>query len=462
MRQKYPRLSPPHLVILSFAGIVAGGAVVLALPLSAKAQKLAWEDALFLATSAVCVTGLSPVDPGSVLSFFGQVTLLALIQVGGLGYMTISAFAAILIRRRLSVTHRLSIEIMLGELVEAWRLLRYTFAFTFTTESLGAVLLFLALGRYELSLSERLWFSVFHSVSAFCNAGLDVFGLVGVKRGWAGSLQPFAHDPFIVLTIASLFMLGGLGFPVIVEIFDKIKDRTRDRKKVRWSIHTRTVFLVNFVLWFGGAILIWLFEFNNPLTLKNQPLPIQAMSAFFQSATARTAGFSTVPTGSLTAASLWLLCLWMFIGASPGGTGGGIKTTTIAVLAAATLSGVRMDEQVVLFRRAIPPERFSKAVTFALLAVNTVGIATLLLCITEKNLMSTVPYGTLSLFFEATSAFGTVGLSTGVTPLLSVYGKLILVATMFIGRVGLLTLLIAIVGRKSKQIRYPHEEILVG
>lgn len=457
MRQKYLRLSPPHFVILSFAGIVAGGAVLLALPLSAKAQKLAWEDALFLATSAVCVTGLSPVDPGSVLSFFGQVTLLTLIQVGGLGYMTISAFAAILIRRRLSVTHRLSIEIMLGELVEAWRLLRYTFAFTFATESLGAVLLFLALGRYELSFSERLWFSVFHSVSAFCNAGLDVFGLVGVKRGWAGSLQPFAHDPFIVLTIASLFMLGGLGFPVIVEIADRIRS-----KKVRWSIHARAVFLVNFVLWFGGAILIWLFEFNNPSTLKNQPLPIQAMSAFFQSATARTAGFSTVPTGSLTAASLWLLCLWMFIGASPGGTGGGIKTTTIAVLAAATLSGVRMDEQVVLFRRAIPPERLSKAVTFALLAVNTVGIATLLLCITERNLLSSVPYGPLSLFFEATSAFGTVGLSTGVTPLLSVYGKLILVATMFIGRVGLLTLLIAIVGRKSEPIRYPHEEILVG
>ncbi|MGQ9462721.1 MAG: TrkH family potassium uptake protein [Candidatus Fervidibacter sp.] len=457
MRQKYLRLSPPHLVILSFAGVIAGGAVLLALPLSAKAQKLAWEDALFLATSAVCVTGLSPVDPGRVLSFFGQVILLTLIQVGGLGYMTISAFAAILIRRRLSVTHRLSIEIMFGELVEAWNLLRHTLLFTFMAEALGALLLFLAFGQYGLSFGERLWFSLFHSVSAFCNAGLDVFGLVGSERRWASSLQPFAHDPFIVLTINFLFILGGLGFPVIVEIVDKIKG-----KRMRWSVHTRTVFIVNLALWFGGAVLIWLFEFNNPETLEKQTLPVQLMSAFFQSATARTAGFSTVPTGSLTAASLWLLCLWMFIGASPGGTGGGIKTTTVAVLAAATLSGVRMDEQVVLFRRAIPPERLSKAVTFALLATNTVGIAALLLCVTEKNLLVSVPYGPLSLLFEATSAFGTVGLSTGVTPLLSVYGKLILVATMFIGRVGLLTLLITIIGRKSEPVRYPHEEILVG
>lgn len=458
MRQKPLSLSPSHLVVLSFAGVIGAGALLLALPLSAQSQRLAWVDALFLATSAVCVTGLSPIDPGSVLSPLGQVVLLVLIQVGGLGYMTLSAFAAMLIHRRLSVMQRLSVEIMLGELVEAWRLLRYAITSTFAVELLGTLLLFLAFGRYNLPFGERLWFAIFHSVSAFCNAGLDVFGLVGKERGWGSSLQPFAHDPFVVLTIAGLFILGGLGFPVIVEVSDRIRG-----KKPRWSVHTRVVLTVNLILWFGGAFLIWLFESRNPTTLGNQPLQVQLMSAFFQSATARTAGFSTVPTGALTAASLWLLCLWMFIGASPGGTGGGVKTTTVAVLAAATLSTVKMREQVVLFRRSVPPERLAKAVAFALLAINTIGAATLLLCVTERNLLAQgIPHGPLSLFFEAVSAFGTVGLSTGVTPLLSVWGKLILIATMFVGRIGLLTLLIAIAGRRVEHIRYPYEEILVG
>ncbi len=458
MKQKQWTLSPSHLVILSFAGVIVIGALLLALPISSQVGRLAWEDALFLATSAVCVTGLSPVDPGSTLSLLGQVILLALIQIGGLGYMTISAFAAMLIRRRLSVTQKLSVEIMLGELVEAWRLLRYTVTLTFTSELAGTALLFWAFGKYNLPFGERLWFSIFHSISAFCNAGFDVFGLVGKERNWAGSLQPFAHDPFVVLPIAALLMLGGIGFPVVVEIADRLRGR-----KLRWSVHARVVLSTNLILWMGGTILIWLFEFHNPETIGNQTLPVQIMSAFFQSATARTAGFSTIPTGSLTAASLWLLCLWMFIGASPGGTGGGVKTTTAAVLAAATWSSIRMREQVVLFHRSVPPERLAKAVAFTLLAVNTIGAATLLLCVTEKNLLvQGVPHGPLSLLFEAVSAFGTVGLSTGVTPLLSVWGKLILVATMFVGRIGLLTLLIAIAGRRVEHVRYPHEEILVG
>ncbi|MCS7187486.1 MAG: hypothetical protein N3B10_07420 [Armatimonadetes bacterium] len=458
MKQKRWTLSPSHLVILSFAGVIAAGALLLALPISSETGRLAWEDALFLATSAVCVTGLSPVDPGSTLSLLGQIILLALIQVGGLGYMTLSAFAAMLIRHRLSVTQKVSVEIMLGELVEAWRLLRYTITLTFTSELIGTGVLFWAFGKYDLPFGERLWFAIFHSVSAFCNAGLDVFGLIGKERNWAGSLQPFAHDPSVVLTIAGLLMLGGLGFPVIVEIADHLRG-----KKRRWSVHARVVLIANLFLWVVGAILIWLFEFRNPETIGKQTLPVQMMSAFFQSATARTAGFSTIPTGSLTAASLWLLCLWMFIGASPGGTGGGIKTTTATVLAAATWSTVRMKEQVVLFYRSVPPERLAKAVAFTLLAVNTIGAATLLLCVTESHLLAQgIPYGPLSLFFEAVSAFGTVGLSTGVTPLLSVWGKLILIATMFVGRIGLLTLLIAIAGRKVEHVRYPHEEILVG
>jgi len=458
MKWKQRGFSPSHLVILSFAGVIAVGTLLLALPISSETGRLAWVDALFLATSATCVTGLTPIDPGSTLSIIGQVVLLALIQIGGLGYMTLSSFTAMLTRHRLSVTQKLGVAIMLGELVEAWRLLRYTIALTFASELIGAIVLFWAFGKYDLLFVERMWFAIFHSVSAFCNAGLDVFGLVGKERGWAGSLQPFAHDPSVVLTIAGLLMLGGLGFPVVVEISDRLR-----RRRTRWSIHARVVFCANLILWVGGAILIWLFEFRNQETIGQQALPVQMMSSFFQSATARTAGFSTIPTGSLTAASLWLLCLLMFIGASPGGTGGGIKTTTVTVLAAATWSSVRMREQVVLFHRSVPPERLAKAIAFTLLAINTVGIATLLLCVTEKNLLAQgIPHGPLSLFFEVVSAFGTVGLSTGVTPLLSLWGKLILVATMFVGRIGLLTLLIAIAGRRVEHVRYPQEEILVG
>ncbi len=456
--QKYRWFSPAHLVIISFATVIAVGALLLSLPISVVEQRLSWVDALFLSTSAVCVTGLTPVDPGSTLSLFGQIILLALIQVGGLGYMTISAFVAMLVHHRLSVTQRMSVEIMLGELVEAWRLLRYAIVFTLAIELIGASVLFWALGRYDLDFGERVWFAIFHSVSAFCNAGLDVFGLVGKERGWEGSLMPFSHDPSVVLTIALLLMLGGLGFPVIVEIADRIRKR-----RIRWSIHARTVLFANIVLWFGGALLIWFFEFRNTETIGAQPLPFQMMNAFFQSATARTAGFSTVPTGSLTAASLWLLCLLMFIGASPGGTGGGVKTTTAAVLVASTWSGVRASEQVVLFKRSVPPERLSKAVALTLIAVNFVGAATLLLCATEANLLErNVPKGPLSLLFEAVSAFGTVGLSTGITPLLSVAGKLILIMTMFAGRIGMLTLLVAIARRKVESVRYPQEEILIG
>ncbi len=452
-------LSPAHLVILSFALVIVFGTLLLLLPISAAGQRVSWVDSLFMSTSAVCVTGLTTVDPGSTFSLLGQVFLLLLIQVGGLGYMTISTFIGMLIRHRLSVTQRMTVELMLGELVEAWRLLRYAIAFTFATEFTGFVILFLAFGRYNLGFWERLWFSIFHSVSAFCNAGLDVFGLVGKERGWAGSLLPFSHDPFVVLIVAALLILGGLGFPVIVEIVDHIVRRRR----LRWSIHARTVLTANLILWFGGAILIWLFDFRNPETLGAQPLPTQMMNAFFQSATARTAGFSSLPTGLLTAASLWLLCLLMFIGASPSGTGGGIKTTTVAILVASTWSGIRAKEQVVLFKRSIPAEKLSNAVALTLIAANLVGAATLFLCVTEKVLLERgVPYGPLSLLFEAVSAFGTVGLSTGITPSLSVAGKLILVMTMFFGRVGMLTLLTAIAGRKVEPIRYPQEEILVG
>ncbi len=457
MRKRW-ELSPSHLVIVSFAVLIAVGTVFLALPFSAQGQPLNWVDALFLATSAVCVTGLTPVDPGSTLSSFGQVVLLLLIQIGGLGYMSLSALVALFLRRRLSVTERLTLEVMWGELVEVWRLLRYAVLFTFGVEVVGALLLFLAFHRYDFSPVVRAWFAVFHSVSAFCNAGLDVFGLVGQERGWAGSLQPFATDPLVVLTIAVLLMLGGIGFPVVTEIADHLR-----RRRVRWSIHARAVFLVNSIMWFGGMGLLWLFEHGNPNTFGNQPLAMQWLSAFFLSATARTAGFSAVPIDALSAASLWLLCLWMFVGASPAGTGGGIKTTTVAVLAATAFSSLRGREQTVLFKRSIPPDQFQKAALIAVVGANLVGTVTLLLCATEARLLEQdAPYGALSLLFEAVSAFGTVGLSTGVTPRLSPWGKLILVATMFIGRIGLLTLLVAIAGKRVEPARYPSEGVLVG
>ncbi len=460
-------MTPAQLVVVSFALVIGTGAVLLMAPF-AQTRHLDPVDALFLATSAVCVTGLSPIDPGSTLSFWGQLILLGLIQLGGLGYMTISTFLAMVLNYRLSVLQRLTVEIMMGELVETWRLVRYAVVFTALAELLGALLLFFAFGRYELPLPVRAWFALFHSVSAFCNAGLDVFGLIGQERGWGGSLQPFATDPFVVLTIALLLMLGGIGFPVVVEVVDHLRQFRRrwtqePSPPLLWSVHARTVFMVNGCLWLGGMVFLWLFEHNNPRTIAHQPFANQLLSCFFQSATARTAGFSTVPIGELTAASLWLLCLWMFVGASPAGTGGGIKTTTLAVLVATAWSGLKARDQVVLFKRSIPPEQLAKATLFAFLAANVVGVTTFVLCLTEGRLLEQgIPYGGFSLLFEAVSAFGTVGLSTGITSALSVAGKLALIVTMFVGRVGLLTLLFAIVGQRSVLIRYPRGDILIG
>lgn len=452
------RWRPAIATLASFAVLIAVGAGVLWLPVSAAQKPLAFVDALFLATSAVCVTGLTPVDPGRDLSAFGQGVLLLLLQLGGLGYMTVAAFVAIALQQRLSAEQRAAVEILHGARWDTRQLVRHVVGFTFVAEILGALALFAALERYGLPWSTQLWFAVFHSVSAFCNAGLDVFGAVAFERGWESSLQPFAHDPLVLLPIAALIITGGLGFWVIVEIADRIR-----RRRFRWSVHLRIVFAVNVLLWVGGALLLWLFEASNPATLGRQPLPLQILNAFFHAVTARTAGFASLPIGKMTAASLWLLSLLMFIGASPGGTGGGIKTTTAAVLAATAWAGALGYEQVVLFRRSVPNEQLAKAMALTLLAAHMVGGTTLLLCLTEQALLhSEAPYAFLSLLFEATSAFGTVGLSTGITPTLSEWGKLILVVTMFFGRVGLLTVIVAFAGRPLRTVRYAREELLVG
>ncbi len=450
--------SPAGLTVLFFAALIGFGMVTLQLPVATRTP-LSWVDALFLAASAVCVTGLTPVDPGRVLSPFGQILLLVLIQVGGIGYMSVAAFAAIILKRRLNAQQRMALGIFYGDLVDVRQLLRHVLIFSLLAESLGTIALFLALQRYDLPWSLCLWFALFHSVSAFCNAGLDVFGWVGAERGWGSSLQPFAHDPFLLLPLTCLIIAGGLGFLVIVEITDRFRQR-----RFRWSVHLRVVLLTNAALWLGGTIFLWLFEQGNPETLGRQPMAVQWLSAFFHAVTARTAGFSSVPIGAMNAASLWSLCLLMFIGASPGGTGGGIKTTTAALLAAAAWSGALGYEQVVLLRRSVPSAQLAKAMALTLFAAHTVGIATLLLCLTERHILhdATASHAFLSLLFEAVSAFGTVGLSTGITPSLTTWGKLILVATMFVGRVGLLTVLVVLTGRPPRTAHYAHEEVLVG
>ncbi|GBC99368.1 Ktr system potassium uptake protein B [bacterium HR17] len=452
------RWRPAVGTLASFAALIAVGTVVLWLPVSAAREPLAFVDALFLATSAVCVTGLTPIDPGRDLSPLGQGFLLLLIQLGGLGYMTVAAFVAVALRRRLSAEQRAIVGLLHGDWWDARQIVRHVIGFTFLAEALGALALFIALDRYELPWTTQLWFSVFHSVSAFCNAGLDVFGAVGAERGWGGSLQPFARDPLVLLPIAALIGAGGLGFLVVAEIADRVRQR-----RFRWSVHLRVVVTVNAILWCGGALLLWLFEASNLATLGQQPLPVQILNAFFHAVAARTAGFAAVPIGEMTATSLWLLCLLMFIGASPGGTGGGIKTTTAAVLAAAAWAGAVGYDQVVLFRRSVPNEQLAKALALTLLAAHTVGGTTLLLCLTEQALLqSNTPYTFLDLLFEAVSAFGTVGLSTGVTPALSGWGKLLLVATMFVGRIGLLTVIVAVAGRPTRTVRFAREEVLIG
>ena len=443
-------LSPSQSLALSFLGIIAVGALLLALPFSAAAGRhIAVIDALYLAVSAVCVTGLAAVDLTSDLSGFGQVVVLLLVQAGGLGYMTVSTVLVAALGRTVTMQERIALQeglnaqTMDGLVRFAGTVLRMTLVFELT----GAVILGLWWAP-TLGIGTGLWYGLFHAVSAFNNAGFSL---------WRDNLMSFRGDVVVNLVITALIIAGGLGFFVWAELLSR-------RQSIKISVHTRLVLVASAALLAGGTLVFLALEWNNPLTLGPLPFGEKVLAAWFQSVSPRSAGFNTLHIGAMTVPSLFVMMGLMFIGASPGSTGGGVKTSTFAITLAALWSTVRGEDETVLFKRRLAPELVAKAFFVSLIAFVTLNVvAWLLLLLEGRELLATL--------FETTSAFATAGMSMGehgspvsLSSTFSAPGKFLIMLMMFIGRLGPLTLAVAVARRQAVQpkIRYPEGKILVG
>lgn len=434
----------PLYFLLGYLGVIFLGMLLLMLPISAQdGQITGMPDALFTATSAVCVTGLSPVVTAEHWTLFGQIVIILLIQIGGLGIMTFVAIFGLLTNQRFSIADRKRFmeEKNQNELTGMVRLIKFIILATFVLEGVGAF--FLAL-RFvpQFGVIKGLWFSVFHAISAFCNAGFDLLG--------PESLTAYQHDPLVLLTIATLIILAGIGYTVYLDLW-------RMRKGDRLHLHSKIVLSSTAILLLGGTVLIFLMEANNPQTMGALSLPEKGLNAFFQSVTTRTAGFCTFAQDKMTQASGLGSIFLMFIGGSPAGTAGGLKTTTMVALLLGLASALRSSRDVSVFRRTIAQEVVHNA--FVLFALATIWniLVLFFLSITEKA----IPLG--GLLFETISAFGTVGLTQNVTPQLSVTGKMLIALTMLYGKLGPLTLLHALIPKARVQNnRLAEEHLLVG
>ncbi|WHY84237.1 TrkH family potassium uptake protein [Neobacillus novalis] len=445
MQRKKYYLDPPKILVLGFAAIILLGCLLLTLPVSTvNGHGLSFLNALFTATSATCVTGLVVVDTGTAFTLFGQLVILFMIQIGGLGFMTFATLFAFLLGKRISLKERILLQESLNNLSMEGivRLARRILIFTAVIEFVGAVILAIRFS-YEMPLGKAIYFGIFHSVSNFNNAGFDLIGHFQ-------SLTTYVDDPTVVLTICALITLGGIGFIVMNELYDY-------RHSKRLSLHTKIVLVTSGFLLIGGTIGIFLLEFSNEKTLKPLTFSGKILGALFQSVAARTDGANTLNLTDMTQSSLLLIVFLMFVGASPGSTGGGIKTTTFTTLIGAVWSQIRGKEDVIFYRQRIVYETIYKALTVTFSALFLVMTITLLLTITER--------GTdfLRLVFEATSAFGTVGLSMDLSRELSPLGKALITFTMFAGRVGPLTIAYAVtIRRNPDSFRYPKGKIMIG
>lgn len=434
---------PAQHVVSAFALATLVGGALLMLPWASTADT-SWVDAWFTATSAVCVTGLGVVDTGAHWTGFGEAVILALIQVGGLGIMTLSALIVVGLARRLGLRQRLIAQASTGslDLGEVRSILRGVVIVSAVVESAVALVLGLRLwAAYDVALPRALYEGLFHAVSAFNNAG---FGLR------PDNLVAFQHDSLVLLTVGAAVVLGGLGFPVWVQL------ARHPRSPRRWNLHTKLTVAVTLALLIGGWIVLTAFEWSNPATLGALDAPGSLVNGLFASITPRTAGFNAIDVGAMRDESLLVTEVLMFIGGGSGSTAGGIKVTTFAVLAFTMWSEVRGDPDVSIFRRRIPTQAQRQALTVALSAVSLVVLATIALQVLSGLVQR-------DLLFEAVSALGTVGLTTGITPGLPDPAKVLLIGLMLLGRVGPPTLFAALVMREGERLyRHPEERPIIG
>jgi trk system potassium uptake protein TrkH len=427
---------------------------MLKLPFSTRVGHISLVDALFTATSAVCVTGLIVVDTGSYFSLFGQCVILTLIQIGGLGVMTISVTLFQWIGRSISFRQRMALQDLFAHTPreDIFSLVKSIVLLTFSAEIIGAILLTIHWSR-ELPPFQAAYTAVFHSVSAFCNAGFALF---------SDSMIRYSGDLLLNATVCGLIVVGGIGFPVLFDMQCRV--RFRNLKRCRLSIQTKTVLLTTAILIVSGALM---FAFLERHDLKEtQSLSQCVLIPLFQSITCRTAGFNSVDISALKDATLAMMIFLMFFGASPGSCGGGVKTTTLALLTAFTISRVRRRRRVNIFKKSIPTETVTRSVSLVLVSIGIIGLVLFLILVCDQPgqyeaAISREPF--LAYFFETVSAFGTVGLSMGITQGLNALGKCLITLMMVIGRVGVLTFAYIIVGTgATKGVEYSEENLMIG
>lgn len=439
------RLKPAQVLVLGFAAVIFTGAILLSLPIATKSGKsVGFLNALFTATSAVCVTGLVVVDTYTTYSLFGQLVIMLLIQTGGLGFMTMATLIFFLLGKRITLRERLVIQEALNQMHISGvvKLAKYVIITAVFFELCGAALLSLRFIKIYGFL-KGIYYGIFHAVSAFNNAGFD---LIGNFR----SFMPFVEDPLINIVVMCLIIIGGLGFSVIHEILTI-------RNFYRLSLHSKVVITMTMILLLTGFIVFFLLEYTNPKTLGPLSLRGKFLAAAFQSVTPRTAGFNTISLSDMTLPAKLFTIFLMFIGASPGSTGGGVKTSTFFIVVLLIYTVVMNKEEVEVYSRRIPIENVYRAIVIVVISLLLVLTVTFLLTITEKG------QDLLTIMYEATSAFGTVGLSLGLTHKLSNSGKVLIIILMFCGRVGPLTIAMALASsKKSALYKFPEDRILVG
>ncbi|WP_297713656.1 TrkH family potassium uptake protein [Clostridium sp.] len=439
------KLKGVQVLALGFILVILVGALILTLPISTTSGESAnFLDALFTATSAVCVTGLIVVDTGTYWNMFGQTVIMILIEIGGLGFMSFTTLIAIILGKKITLRERLILQDAMNtfNIQGLVKMVKYVLVFTVSVQFFGA-LLFSTQFVPEYGLGKGLFYSIFHSISAFCNAGFDILGNFS-------SLTSYNSNAVVILVASALIIIGGLGFTVWSELYS-----SKSLKKV--SLHSKMVILMTTVLVLGGTVLMFLFENNNVNTIANMSFMDKVMNSFFASVTPRTAGFNSISTDGMTTAGQFLTIILMFIGGSPGSTAGGIKTTTIGILIVTIICVIQGREDSEVFKRRFSKDLVYKAFTLIFIGISLVIVVTMLLSYTEKGASF------ISLFYETVSAFGTAGLTLGLTSELSSVGKVLIMFMMYLGRVGPLTVVLSITRKKiNSGIKYPEGKILIG
>lgn len=444
------KLTTTQMIMLSFLAAIFAGSLLLSLPVSAAdGRAVPYLDALFTATTATCVTGLVTLPTVSTWSVFGQVVILVLIQIGGLGIITIMSALMILLHRKMGIGDRLLLQdaFNLNSLSGIVRFVKKVMLGTFVVEGIGA-LLYMTVFVPEFG-PRGIWISVFTAISAFCNAGIDIIA--------DNSLCNYVTNPTINAVTSMLVVLGGIGYIVWWDVMRVMKNPAGKRHFRNLTLHSKIAISATMILLLGGAVLIFGFEYHNPLTIGELSLFDKIQVSLFQSMTTRTAGFATVSQQNLTNASSALCLLLMFIGGSPVGTAGGIKTVTVAVLVVSALATIRNRDEVTMFDRSISRQSINKAVAVVSMSFAIMFLSTLLLsAVTDRDM--------LDILFETVSATATVGLTRDLTPYLNSAGKMVVIGTMYLGRVGPISLALALNSRKKRNniIKNPTEEISVG